>query len=235
MLLIDDREHSPPPTETAKRLAAYGIDAAVKRLDVGDFQFKDWEDGLVLVTRKAADLLTSFYSGHLTDELNRCLKAVLHYGHGSVWFIQDGIWVPMVGGKAAFWRYDGRWRHVCEQSAPSALISAIFTDLNTAGVRVVYTHDVPTTLATLYKKAQKGWPISMNKGLAKAVVLSPWQRDDRVARLMALWPRLTERLAVGLLRKYGSIADILAAVQDGTLKHQGVGQKLLDNIKQVAI
>jgi ERCC4-type nuclease len=237
MLLVDDREKQPPPHETVERLAALDVPAKVERLTVSDFMFKDWENGLVLATRKASDLVDSFYSRHLAEEVNQCIKAVVSYGHGSVWFLLDGVWAPsLAGGKLNYYRRAGDdwFRKVREHGAAPTTLDAINISLAVVGVHFLPTTDVVRTLSVLYRKAQDGWPTTLTKGLAKPVI-RPWQKDERVPRLMALWPHLKETLAVQLLKEYGSILGILQVVEDGTLKMPGIGKKGLDNLKAVAL
>lgn len=235
MLSVDDREKKPHPDETVRRLAEYGVNARKERLTTGDFQFKDWEDGLVIVTRKAADLVDSFYDRHLNEELNSCIRAVTGYGHGSVWFLMDGVWASW-GGKLAYYRQAGpEWfRKVREHGGAPTTLDALNISLGVVGVHFLPTTDVAQTLSVLYQKAQAGWPTTLTRGLAKPR-LTPWQKDERVPRLMTLWPRLSEKLAVALLKEYGSILGILRAVEAGTLKMKGVGKVGLDNLRKVML
>lgn len=216
MLFVDDREHA--AQEYVRRLAELEVPASVKRLDVSDFQFKDWEDSLVLVSRKAGDLMASIYSKHLNEEIDKCIRAVASYGRGSVWFLMD-------------WHSAGGSRDYKQSLFDSTVIS-----LQLSGVRFLWTLDTPRTLATLYKRAQVGWPITLGRAL-KSPTVTPWQRDQRVPRLMALWPHLSERIAVQLLRKYGTIYEVLRAVETRKLGDRenvpGLGKKSLDNIRAV--
>ena len=64
--------------------------------------------------------------------------------------------------------------------------------------------------------------------------------DSNVARLCALWPRLQERPSSVMLKEFGSIAKIVAAVQtdDGIkrlLEIDKVGKKGIENFKGVIL
>ena len=91
-------------------------------------------------------------------------------------------------------------------------------------------------LATLYKQGQKGWPsglaLSLNRKVAK------WQRDDaaqRVARLMSLWPRLSENKSRALLKAPGDIGTIVALAKDNppALYVRGIGVGMVDAFRAV--
>jgi len=212
VLLVDDREKA--AAQYVRRLAAEDVPATVKRLDVGDFMFRDWEDSLVLVSRKAGDLMDSIYSKHLNEEMDRCIRAVESYGRGSVWFLYES--------------------HYSRDFNPT-LFDATVISLQLSGVRFLWTTDVPRTLAILYKRAMAGWPVTLGRALKQPDV-APWQRDERVPRLMAMWPRLSERLAVKLLRKYGTIKGVIQAVEaGGKLDIAGLGPKSIANVRKVVL
>lgn len=245
---IDDREKVPPPAVTAGWLQDHGVEAKVDRLTQGDFSFLDGNGGMVLVTRKAKDLFDSVYSKHLNEELEGCIKTVAQYGKGSVWFMLDGIYVPTrFAGKDSqigVYTTTGRnteWLHLeTERAGQPTMIAGIAASLWASGIGFLPTTHVPSTLKLLYERGQKvddkgRWPSSISRGVQRPQL--KWHSDtSKVARLMALWPRLPERPASLLMAEFGSIREIvrLAKVDEKKLLSiPGVGKTGLTNFKEV--
>ena len=242
MILIDNREKVPPPLLTKNWLTKRDIPAKVTKLDVGDFQFEDANGGMVLVTRKATDLFDSLYSGHLSEELSAMVKAVTQYGKGSVWFMLDGIFVGTKSGNIGVYTTTGssEWlRLKNERVGEPSMISGLAASLWASGIGFLPTTYPPATLKSLWERAEKvndkgEWPSSVARGVEKPTL--KWhENDSKVARLMALWPRLAERPAAQLIQDFGSIREIvrIAGVDDKKLLSiPGIGKVGLNNFKE---
>ena len=231
-LRVDDRE---PDDFTRKLRADYGIPARRERLAVADFDIVGLDE-LVLVTRKASDLLQSLYNGHLTDELERCVTLIQSYGKGRLIFIQEGVWAPAPGGFGYYRRAGPRFFRKTDDrgGAPSAL-PGLWLSLFSANVGLVPTADHAGTieaLAQIYRRACEGWPSSIAKGMRRPD--PKWTGDNRTKHLMGLWPRLRESQAERILQRWGTVFKALDAVRGDTKKFimetKGIGEQSVRNL-----
>lgn len=203
---VDDRE---PALVTPRLRADHGIPAREERLKVGDYQTHDRDDELVLMTRKAADLVPSIYDGHLTDELEGCLNLLKSSGGGRLFFIQEGTWAPNYksSGLGYFNRAGPRYmRRAAERGGSHRVLTGLWLDLNAAGAQIIPTADTEETvlaLAGIYERAQEGWPTTIHTPIGRPTL--KWNRDSRIRYLMGLWPRLREEQAAVVLKRWGSI------------------------------
>lgn len=238
-LAVDDRE--PRPTTAHPRMPdivplirAEDVRAKRERLEVGDYQMFDADNELVLVTRKASDLLDSTFSGHFGDELRSCVNAVHSYGGGKVFFLYEGPWATVPGGWAHF-KKSGTWfRAGSTHGGAESLLAGIQLSLQVAGVFVVYTSSIQESavaLASIYKKGKAGWPTRLTSRMKRPEL--KWSDDSKVQRLMALWPNLREGVAISLLARYTTIAAVLEAAQTRpkeVLQTEGLGAQGLSNL-----
>jgi ERCC4-type nuclease len=237
-MLCDTRE----PKEIVPLLQELGIPASFQTLDVSDYQCRDKFGDLVLVTRKASDLYDSVYSGHFQEELSGCITLIKSYGKGRLFWLQEGLWHPNRDSMGdVCMAHGGRINHAAPSSFAGMQVSA-----QSAGLMLIFTSDLNTTaiaLAQIYTRAQEGWPSKLTLGLKRPDL--KWTSDTRVSRLMAMWPRLHEDVAVRLLQQYGSIRGVWDAARSeqivghgakakhvSLLQAEGVGTKGLENFKE---
>lgn len=236
MLVIDTRE----PDVIYHALQGRGFPVEREQMVVGDYRFLDYEDSMVLITRKAGDLYTSLHSGHLQDELSRCVTAIQSYGKGRLFFILEGPWaMGSLGGfgMAYFKRTGADWfrRVEVRGNSPNSL-AGIEVSLVSAGIHFLWTASPTETaemIATLYIRGIEGWPTDIINGLPPVKLHTT--KDSRVARLMRLWPSLREKQALLLLQEFGSIGKVvnLALTDPRKLMIPGIGQKSLKNLMEV--
>lgn len=234
ILKIDDRE----PKEMESLLDALDIPNMRERQDTGDFFWLDADDLPVVVTRKASDLFVSLFSGHFSDELNRCAKLISSLGGGKLIWLIEGPWAGTGVGSGHFKKRGNDWFK--RFGSTGANIRTYFHAQASAiagGVAIVHTTSVNETaemLAVLYNRSQEGWPSK----LAHPLKLPPLQfvDDTRVVRLQGLWPRLPTKAAQTLLTYYESVGKILeVAIRDPQefKKHKGIGPTLISNLVEV--
>ncbi len=258
MLYVDDREPRPNAKyperqDMAELLQKQEVPAKLKHLEVGDYQFYDRDGGLILVSRKGSDLLSSVFEGHFQDELNKCCNLVKSYGDGRVFALFEGPWVAVDEGVA--WCQElgelasvrgegwGQFKMARHHSTQHSMVPGIELSLQLDGIMVMHTNSIYETsvaLATLYKRSQEGWPSTMTKGRKLPPLLRT--RDVRVARLMALVDRLPEKVALALLSEFGGIGEIVdlarkqeklppkAQKDSPLLAVPGFGPKMLENL-----
>ena len=231
ILKIDDRE----PKEMGSLLTTLGIPNKRERQDTGDFFWLDTDGLPVVVTRKASDLFQSLFSGHFSDELNRCATLINSLGGGKLIWLIEGPWSGTMVGSGHFKKRGINWFK--RFGSTGAHIRTYFHAQASAiagGVAIVHTTSVKETaemLAVLYNRSQEGWPSK----LAHPLKLPPLQfvDDTRTVRLQGLWPRLPQKEAQTLLTKYGSVGKILeVALHDPQEFKQvkGIGPMLVQNL-----
>jgi ERCC4-type nuclease len=221
-----------------KLIRERGVEAEWEMLEVGDYQMRGRDGELVIVTRKAGDLLQSLYSGHFSEEIQKCLNLIHSSGNGKLVFICEGPWGLTAGGLGHYSKAGpDYYRKASQHSATGAMMPNVQLSLQAAGAFEVYTTSVSETadaLVAIYQRAQEGWPSGFTKGLKRPEL--KWSSDTRVARLMALWPHLTESVAVRLLDQWGSILTILEAAEadpSPLLDTKGLGPKGIQNLLSV--
>lgn len=241
MLSCDSRE----PDVIIAGLRATGVPITREQRAVGDYAFDD-QDGLpCLITRKAADLGDSLFSGHFGEEIQHCITFLKSSGGGHLWWLQEGAWRASQDGSLK------GISHTCPPSnrhstgvdkthdAIYTLIPNLQISLQAGGVYYITTASLwesTTTIAALYHRGKAGWPTGLPLRMDRPTL--HWHRDDEwrhTARLMALWPRLSERLAADLLAQHGSIVNIIKAVENNTLTCPGIGTKMLASLKSVVL
>jgi len=244
MILVDHREPCKErggKIDMVESLTALGYEAKRTHLEVGDYQFHDKDQGLILVTRKASDLMESVFSGHFQDELNRCIETIHTYGSGKLFWLLEGVWASGSFdqkhhfGTAYFVRSGPAWfRKAAERNTnPKALIG-MQVSAQTAGIYYITTgskYETALALGVLYDRAQLGWPTRLAHGIKRTELR--WSDDTHVQRLMALWPRLNEQTAVEILGRFGTIKAALNASPAELLSISGVGKTLVKNLQEV--
>lgn len=242
MWTCDDREPKKPKS-IVKLIEEAGCPAEFERLDVGDYMSFDRDEELILVTRKASDLLQSTFSGHFSDELDRCLEMATSYGgNPKVFFLVEGPWAPYGHGLAHFRRQGGDWfRQTMSHSCDRTLWPNMQISIQTAGLYVVHTtslQDTAEALVAIWERGQEGWPTKLARTIRRPELR--WSNDNRVAQLMALCPKLPEKVATRLIQEFESIGNIVDIARqeyqrkkdNPLLQLDGFGPTLLKNLQE---
>ncbi len=240
MWTIDDREPR-KPQDLVKLIREAGGEAERERMGVGDMMTFDRDENLVLVTRKAGDLLQSTFNGHFSEELEGCMEMAHSYGEGSkVFFLLEGPWATYGSGLAHFKRSGGDWfKQVASHSGASrTLLPNMLISLQTAWMYVVYTTSLKETaeaLVAIEQRGSEGWPTKMARSIKRPEL--KWTDDNRVAKLMVHCSHLTEKVATKMVAEYGSLGTIYDMARNGPLKGHplldfpGFGKTLLINLR----
>ncbi len=233
-------------TREPKRIAEYinsigRVPVESETLDVGDYSMFDKDEGLILVTRKASDLWTSLFSGHLSDEFSRCIELIREHGSGRLFFLLEGVWAsdPRSGAVGYYTQTSPNWfrRRHTTPGAKARAFMALQISMQTAGIQTIWTgsaFETALALTELYKRASEGWPTDITQGIARPPLRH--KSDPRPYRLQALWPHLSKIVATKLIAEWGSVGAVLTVALDNPeelLKTSGVGQKTLDNLEKV--
>ena len=200
MIYVDDRE--PPYTETMLRGA--GVEAETKRLAAGDYKWGS-PFGPVLVERKeAGDLVSSFYSGRLDDELYRCLEA------SALTFLLIEGEVSEVGGKIALPGVKRkRWVEMLQNSGDFDGLDNHLVSWQLRGVVIKHSPNAATTIYRLVSLF--GWTMKEDhsKTVKRQRRLPNMGRLTERAELWAGVPGIGPKKAVTLAAA-GSLREVLA-------------------------
>lgn len=240
MIYVDDRE----PHALVDKLVYLGVPHEVQRLVVGDFLWWDADEEPVVVTRKAGDAIASIFSGHFQEELDGIGEFVRVFANPHVVFLIEGPWASTGPQESAHFKRSGEWfRKSNEHKAPIKVFMGLQAAMVAANIPVVQTTshlETATMLERLYQRSMDGWPSNITRGLKKPNLRWSWQEDKatrKVQRLMALWPRLSEPVAMRLLDTYGSIAKAIEAAHNNPESVRGnvtgIGPKLIENLMEV--
>ena len=239
-------------------LDAYdGVSYDVRTYTAGDFLLWDEQNVTHFVTRKASDFAESLMSGHFSDEIQKILADPLFIRErpiserqmdgpsprpSRIFFIVEGAWAGLNQGKSSYMKrvstefMKTTWTtKVSIDSLSHAQISA-----STAGIEILHTADLRGTasmLAALVDRARRGWPTRIGHQIRR---VQPEARNvyPPLARLLGLWPRLSEKAATALLAEYGTLGAVIEAALSGhaddIVKGDfGIGAKGLANFKEV--
>lgn len=251
-IIVDSRETRNIKTgrqDILDYLKQENVPVESQQLQVGDYWLYDSAEELVLVSRKAADFTDSLYSGHMADELDRCIELIHSYGGGKLFFLLEGPWASSFPnskkGIGHFKRSGESWfRKQTSSGSSYKVIPGTQISLQTAGLDLLVTnsvHESAMALVSLWERARAGWPTKLTQGISRPELRWHNKNDvegQKVLRLMALWPHLREEVAFELLRQFGTIGTIIDEVRtEGKPKNllaiKGVGTTGIENFRSI--
>lgn len=207
------------------------IPHTIKTLEAGDFAFLDWDNQPVGIERaEITDLIGKLRSGRLEEQMTRCAR-----DYNTVVLLVEGVY-DNVDGLLAIYRKRGK--HYYMRGVFSGVrytyVAATLIRLAEMGIEVIHSanfEDSMTLVQALYN--QRTTPPA-NHSLFKRIrpVNIPVKLSDNpaVPKLLALCPRMPEKVAIRLLDKYGSIWNILSTPNKELLGVEGMGKGLLEKL-----
>ncbi len=241
-MLVDDREPQPnakyPDRENiVEYLIQRDVPAKFERLDVGDYQWWDSDNMPVLISRKSSDLLPSIFDNHFQEELTACVNFCESAGGGHIWVVSEGPWTSGNGLVKHFKKQGTNWMKVnSEHYGSPRLIPGLYISLTLSGIGVLCTNSIAETadvLSVLYQRSQEGWPTEFLSG--RRLPTLKRTTNTKVAKLMMLCPRLPEKVAIALLKEFGSIGSLIWSLEhepDQLTKIKGFGKILLERLEE---
>ena len=229
MLLVDSREISKHP-EIRDLLA---VEFQVEKLDSADYAFLDAASMPVGVERcEIANLIEKLRSGELEDQLYRCQEQ-----YSSVILLKEGVY-DCIGGLLATHK-PGKHGYFREHIYPHTVyehIKALEIRLSEMGIELLDSPNFNCSMVILKVLYQQRTKAEKDKSLFKKVrvVKLPVKLSSNpaVPRLMAIVPRLPERIAIALIYKYDTIWNILQAPDKELLKIEGLGKTLIKKLRE---
>jgi len=209
------------------------LPCVIDTLDAGDFCFLNRDNEPVGIERcEIGNLVQKLASGELEEQLERCQDNYQHIillVEGVYDKVEDLLAIHKESGKGYFrtrvyphTRYDYiKALEIRLQELGIEYIDTANFDCSITTIRTIYNQRTkPETEHTLFKKARV------------PKIPTRYTNNPAVPRLMALVPRLPERVATELITKYGSIWIILNTEEDMLLAVDGFGKTLLRRLKE---
>ncbi|MGW8177253.1 MAG: ERCC4 domain-containing protein [bacterium] len=209
-----------------------GVQLREELMDAGDFAFLDRNFNPVGVERcEVGNLMQKIRSGELETQLIRCVDS-----YTSVILLTEGVY-DQLGGLLAHFKsgHNGNYfRTRIEPRFRYSELEAFKIRVSELGIELMWSPNFDTTLLllqTLYKQRIK--PEEAHGLFIKTRALklpSKLTKNPAVPMLMALCPRLPEKVAILLLQRYETIWNVLHADKREILEIDGMGKGLRDRL-----
>ena len=229
MLTIDRREiqeHEDIPE-------LIGVPFTVETLDSGDYCFLTRRSEVLGIERSEINnLMQKLWSGELEAQLVRCSEQ-----YNSVMLLVEGVYDEVAGYLAVYKQTDkGYYRNRICPNTKYADIMAVLSRLSELGIEVIQTPNFAasmTCIRTIYGQRNKPEDEhSLFKRTRAIQIPTKLTNNPAVPKLMALCPRLGEKVAIRLINKYNTIWEIIHAEDAELLNVEGMGKGLLQNLKK---
>jgi len=197
----------------------------------GDYAWLRNNESEAVERKEIRDFITSKFSGRLVEQLEGCLK---EYNKVSV--ILEGVWGSTQDGKLLIYKktrsgayYPDKFFTKIEHKD---IIKAILSIRR-------YVDIIPTTC----RESTARTILEMSLGIMDADLSKPikrrdfpiWTRDEQTIKLMNIVPRLPEKVARELIKRFGcigKIAEIIITDDSELLEANGVGKGTISNLKK---
>ncbi len=229
IIAIDDRECTQHPS-IAELLK---LPTIVERLDSADYAFTDRAGSAIGIERSEINnLVQKLHSGELEEQLSRCVA-----NYSTVILLIEGVY-DSVGGYLATYKAssNGYFRVRTSPHLRYEAVQAVLTRFQELGIEVLHTANFDCsmdTIRTIYMQRNKAEEAhTLFRKIRATHIPTRISSNPAVPRLMALCPRLGEKVAVAMIYKYGSIWTILHSPDKELLALEGFGKGMLKNLKE---
>jgi ERCC4-type nuclease len=230
MITIDDREIVQHGEEIKELLKT---PYKVERMDSADYAFLDRNGNPVGVERcEIGNLNQKIHSGELEQQITRMVDA-----YNTVILLVEGVYDQVDGLLAHYKKSErGYFRVRVEPFTRYADVRAVTIRLSELGIELLETPNFACSMLlmdALFKNRTKPEAShTMFKSTRKPVLPTKLTSNPAVPRLLALCPRLGEKVAIRLINQYGSIWAILNTAETELLQVEGFGKTSLTNLKK---
>ena len=234
MIIIDDREAREAEEHHSISIPdELDIPCVIDRLSAGDYAFLSRDNKLIGIERsEIGNLIQKLRSGELEDQLLKCQEV-----YSSVILLTEGVY-DKVDKLLAVYKLGNRgyFRTHVYSNTEFSFISALLVRLSELGIEILFSPNYACTLSliqTIYHQRTK--PEEQHNLFKRSRVIkipTKLTRNPAVPKLMALCPRLSEKVAIRLIHKYGSIWNILNAEDSDLLSVEGFGRGSLNKLKE---
>jgi len=228
-IIVDDREVTQHPDIPEK----LGIPCKVERLEAADFCFLDRGNNPIGIERsEIGNLVQKFMDGELESQLYKCQDAYSH-----IILLKEGVY-DKVGEQLAIYKKGGKGyfpTHIYPRLSYSH-IKAMEAKLGELGLEIIDTANFEcslTMIETLYNQRRKPEEAStLFKRTRSLIMPTKLTNNPAVARLIALIPRLGEKVAIRLINTYGSIWNIALTTDKDLAKVEGVSKTTILKLRE---
>ena len=234
IITVDDREVS----EAQKHRDIYipdelAVPCIVERLDAADYAFNDRGGNPTGIERsEIGNLLQKLRTGELEEQLLKCQD---NYEH--IILLIEGVY-DQYGKMLAIHKAGDRgyFRVHIYPRTQYEFIKALEVRLSEIGIEILSSANFDCSMSvvrTIYHQRTKPEEDHALFKKTRAVQIpTRLTNNPSVPRLMALCPRLSEKAAIRLVNKYGTIWAILNTDDKELLEIEGFGKGLLDKLKK---
>jgi ERCC4-type nuclease len=228
LIIIDDREDTQHPE--AKELLG---ETLIDRLNAGDYVFLDRGNQFTGIERsEIGNLVQKILSGELEEQLRKCQDF-----YNSIILMVEGIY-DGVDGLLAVYKLGSRGYYRCHvyPHTQYGFVMATLTSLSEMGIEIVQTPNFLSSMEVIRhiytQRTRPEGERTLFKKTRAIQIPTKLTRNPAVPRLMALCPRLPEKVAIRLINQYGSIWSILNTDEKELIKVEGFSKGLLSRLKE---
>ena len=237
MLTIDSREAKESLEHRKIDLKEYftllKIPATIDLMDAGDFSFLDRHQEPETIERcETGNLVEKVRSGELEAQLIRCADQ-----YSKVMLLHEGVVDELSSLLATF--KQGEKTYYRTRIYPNTKYSEVvglLCKLSELGIEIFNTPNFDCSLTFIrivYNQRRKPSEQSSLFVKSKGITIpARMSSNPAVPRLLSLCPRLSEKTAIRLVNKYGSIWTILHTPDKELLETDGFGSTLLKRLKE---
>lgn len=229
MITVDDRE----VLEHPEIPDSIGIPCTVARLEAADYAFLDCNSEPLGIERcEIGNLVQKLRSGELESQMYKCQA-----NYTSIILLVEGVYDSLENLLAIYKSGNrGYFRvHVFPNTYYDYVIATLIR-LSEMGIEIIQSPSFKCSLDTIRviynqrtKKEEEHTLFKRTRAIKIPVKLTA---NPAVPKLMALCPRLPERVAIQLIYKYDSIWNILHADDKELLEIDGFGKGLITKLKK---
>lgn len=229
MIIIDDRE----VTQHPKLPEELGIPNRVERLEAGDFCFLGRGNESVGIERtEIKNLVQKLRIGELESQLYKCQEC-----YSSVILLVEGVFDELSGLLAVHNKGNrGYYRNQVYPRTTYELIVAVLIRLSEMGIELIFSPNFSCSVRIVrliyQQRTKEEEEHSLFKKIRKVNLPVKLTTNENVPKLMALVPRIPERVAIRLIYKFDSIWGVLHAEDKELLEVDGMGKGLVSNLKR---
>ncbi len=234
MITADDREAKEAGEHHGVSLStALGIPCVIQRLEAADYAFLDRDNAPLGIERsEIGNLIQKLRSGELEEQMYKCQD-----NYASVILLIEGVY-DQIDKLLAVYKNGNRgyFRTHVYPHTQFDYVMALIVRLSEMGVEVIPSpnfHCSMTIIRVIYNQRTKPEEQHTLFKRTRAVNIPvKLTANPSVPKLMALCPRLGEKVAIKLINKYDSIWTILNTDDTELLEIEGFGKGLLDKLKK---
>ena len=230
-ITVDDREITQHP-DIPQKLTTPVI---VQRMDAADFAFLDRANDPVGIERcEIGNLIQKMRDGELESQLIRCDE-----NFSSVFLLVEGVFDFMPGdGVLSHFKKtregNGYYRSRIEPFTKLVEVYSLLVRLSELGIEVVTTANFDCSMLmvdTIYKQRTKPEDAhTMFRKVRKVAIPSKLSTKPEVPMLLALCPRMPDKVAIRLLMQFETIWGVLNATPAELTQVEGMGKGLVDRL-----